>query len=600
MRIRSIAVLLGSLGLVSCSSGSGGGGRTAPDASTPTPDAAILPDVGIPDAIAPDVGLPDLVIPDAVLADLTVPDLAIPDLAIPDAAFPDLSIPDFPPDLRVPDIAIPDAAVPDVAGPDLAVPDVWMPDVASPDIATPDAAPVATPDATVSGSLPRLVDPPDAGGSNQLLTCIAHLYGQTIGGVPLHPIKPVSVTNPGASPVDVIVTAQLQNYSDPDSVGLQVPAGGTASTPPLDLTLHIPDLYAISAPVTANVTLGLTLAGSTALLDAHSRNITILPKNTIFWTMPDASGKSTDSRFLIGAFVTPHDKAGAIDQLLKDAASYSRFGAMQGYQYASGIGQTKVLSVSAVPPGSCGSSTFALHAGPLSLAAQASCTACTSANSYLQIYTQSAWNSSGSPIAEVDGLGSKTGTFGVPNDDTYVFVGCNPSSNLSNRDFQITLGFTAATGAYDQMAAIYQALHARGLQYVTVSQDFFSNAQNVKFPVESLKTASANCIDGTLVFASALESMGMRPGIVMFSDHATIAVLADPSADPCTIANWLPMETTMVSSDTPMNAVTTDLTQKMPLVVQVVASECPAFTQNVPTIWDVQSLRTLGITPAAM
>jgi hypothetical protein len=56
----------------------------------------------------------------------------------------------------------------------------------------------------------------------------------------------------------------------------------------------------------------------------------------------------------------------------------------------------------------------------------------------------------------------------------------------------------------------------------------------------------------------------------------------------------------MVSSDTPMNAVTTDLTQKMPLVVQVVASECPAFTQNVPTIWDVQSLRTLGITPAAM
>jgi hypothetical protein len=218
----------------------------------------------------------------------------------------------------------------------------------------------------------------------------------------------------------------------------------------------------------------------------------------------------------------------------------------------------------------------------------------------LQIYTQSAWNSSGSPIGEVDGLGSKTGTFSVPADDTYVFVGCNPSSNLSNRDFQITLGFTAVTGAFDQMAAIYQALHARGLQYVTVSQDFFSNAQNVKFPVESLKTASANCIDGTLVFASALESMGMRPGIAMFSDHATIAVLADPSADPCTITNWLPMETTMVSSDTPMNAVTADLTQKMPLVVQVVASECPAFTQNVPTIWDVQSLRTLGITPASM
>ena len=283
MRIRALAVLLGSLGLVSCGSGSGGGGKAAPDADKPIPDATIVPDAGVPDAIAPDVRLPDLAIPDAALPDLTVPDLAIPD-----AVFPDLSIPDLAPDLRVPDIAIPDASVPDVAGHDLAVPDVWIPDVAGPDLATPDSAPVTTPDATVSGSLPRLVDPPDAGGTNQLLTCIAHLYGQTIGGVPLHPIKPVSVTNPGQSPVDVIVTAQLQNYSDPDSVGLQVPAGGTASTPPLDLTLHIPDLYAISAPVTANVTLGLTLAGSTALLDAHSRNITILPKNTIFWTMPGA------------------------------------------------------------------------------------------------------------------------------------------------------------------------------------------------------------------------------------------------------------------------------------------------------------------------
>jgi hypothetical protein len=56
----------------------------------------------------------------------------------------------------------------------------------------------------------------------------------------------------------------------------------------------------------------------------------------------------------------------------------------------------------------------------------------------------------------------------------------------------------------------------------------------------------------------------------------------------------------MVSSDTPMNAVNEDQKNRMPLVVQVAASECSAFTQNVPTIWDVQSLRTLGVTPAPM
>jgi hypothetical protein len=151
------------------------------------------------------------------------------------------------------------------------------------------------------------------------------------------------------------------------------------------------------------------------------------------------------------------------------------------------------------------------------------------------------------------------------------------------------------------MGAIFLALKARGMQYVHVPQALFANAQNVKFPVESLATASANCIDGTLVFASALESMQMRPGIVTLSDHAFIAVLADPSADPCNIANWLPMETTMVSSASPVAAVNYDVQSEMPKVTQVFATGCAVQPDpSAPTIFDVKTLRDGGILPAPM
>jgi hypothetical protein len=75
---------------------------------------------------------------------------------------------------------------------------------------------------------------------------------------------------------------------------------------------------------------------------------------------------------------------------------------------------------------------------------------------------------------------------------------------------------------------------------------------------------------------------------------------ADPSADPCKVANWLPIETTMVASGTPMAAVTADLKTNMPSVAQVAASECSGFTENAGTIWDVASLRKAGVLPAPM
>jgi hypothetical protein len=408
--------------------------------------------------------------------------------------------------------------------------------------------------------------------------------------------------------VDVIVTAQLQNYSDPVQVGLHVNANSTATTAPIDLTFDFGALYALSAPVYANATLQLTPTGSVAPLDSHPRSIQILPKNTIFWQMADDAGNLINTTPFLGVFVTPHDKAKAINQLLKDAASYSRCGAMLDYQQPPCLSTAVPWSPSTLeaPPGYCSTWSLQAKAGTVfDLSIQTTCASlCTSSNSTLYVFTQADWQGAqASPLGSVGGLGSWTGTFTVPADDTYVIAACNPSSNLANRDFTMTAaGNPALTGVLDQLGAIFLALRARGVQYVQVPQDFFAGAQNVKFPVEALATASANCVDGSLVFASALESMSMRAGLVKVPRHMFVAVLAGPTADPCSVGNWVPIETTQVSSQvTPAQAVRYDLTNEMPQVTQVYAKGCPFTASQVDgTIYDVQSLRDLGILPAPM
>lgn len=102
-------------------------------------------------------------------------------------------------------------------------------------------------------------------------------------------------------------------------------------------------------------------------------------------------------------------------------------------------------------------------------------------------------------------------------------------------------------GANDMLGAIWSALKARGFNYTSVSGSFFEGAQTVRYPAESLRAGTGNCIDGTLVFASALEAIGMAPIFVYVPGHVFIAVHASPKGT----ANYSQMamvETTMLGS----------------------------------------------------
>jgi hypothetical protein len=77
-----------------------------------------------------------------------------------------------------------------------------------------------------------------------------------------------------------------------------------------------------------------------------------------------------------------------------------------------------------------------------------------------------------------------------------------------------------------QVQAIYTALQQEyNIVYINTPIAYSSNkeaSQRVKLPKESIDLASANCIDGAVLFASALESSGINPKIILIPGHAFV------------------------------------------------------------------------------
>jgi len=96
---------------------------------------------------------------------------------------------------------------------------------------------------------------------------------------------------------------------------------------------------------------------------------------------------------------------------------------------------------------------------------------------------------------------------------------------------------------YLQAKAIYEALHQVGVSYVKSSLTFGNNtdvSERVRLPRETLRRASANCIDGAVVYAAAFENLGMDPVIVLVPGHAYVGVREAQNS-----TNYLYIETSL-------------------------------------------------------
>ena len=99
----------------------------------------------------------------------------------------------------------------------------------------------------------------------------------------------------------------------------------------------------------------------------------------------------------------------------------------------------------------------------------------------------------------------------------------------------------------NQVAAIWRVLHDRGFQYSSITTTSanakYIASQAVRTFDNSLKTSQANCVDGTVVFASILRAIGIAPVMALTRNHCFLGFYTSNKKD-----KLFYLETTMLSN----------------------------------------------------
>jgi hypothetical protein len=85
----------------------------------------------------------------------------------------------------------------------------------------------------------------------------------------------------------------------------------------------------------------------------------------------------------------------------------------------------------------------------------------------------------------------------------------------------------------NEARAVFEAMRHVGISYVDslfTFGNFTGEAQRVRLPRETLSLSSANCVDVSVAFASAMENLGMDPVIVIVPGHAFAGVRVAPES----------------------------------------------------------------------
>jgi hypothetical protein len=95
---------------------------------------------------------------------------------------------------------------------------------------------------------------------------------------------------------------------------------------------------------------------------------------------------------------------------------------------------------------------------------------------------------------------------------------------MSNGSVRAFTGYQfGAQSTMQQVQAIWDALAARGLSYVNVATDsgasLLVSTQYVRFLDQSVHDQGANCVDASVLFASILRRIGLRPVLLFRPGH---------------------------------------------------------------------------------
>ena len=395
-------------------------------------------------------------------------------------------------------------------------------------------APSAAASVNLQWSFPALIS--DTARGLVFPTYLAHLLGHPLD----HPFPTdlacVDVDNPGPA-FTATLAIKMAIYGEDAAEDVAVASGHSRHclTPAFDLA----KLYALRAATPGRLEAELAAAGAT--LGASMQPISISPVDEIAWS--DGAISFDDMRALATVFVTPGDPK--IDQLQRLAAAQSVFGRFGNgpdpYQRDPWLrssdldAQTWTSELVVVEGDEPLAWTLASVAGGDDVV-----------DVYLFTTDQfEAWREGDARDATAGWSDQTTGASArvsepagayvlvVFNTQTYPTVSLSWWRNVTREDV-----------AQDALGSIYTALRSLHTQYSDVSSSFFDGFQHVRRPSEALDALSANCLEGSLLFASVLELVGMRPVLIFKTGHAYVGVTSAPGSR----VLW-PVETTMVGTN---------------------------------------------------
>lgn len=146
-----------------------------------------------------------------------------------------------------------------------------------------------------------------------------------------------------------------------------------------------------------------------------------------------------------------------------------------------------------------------------------------------------------------------------------------------------------------QVEAIFEALkNEASIVYVNSVKDFNPDAgvksQRLRLPAESLRDQQANCVDGTVLFASLLEALSLNPAIVVLPSHVIVGWESTPQSN-----QWSYLDTTKLDTRSFAEAVKFGSTLAGVMEKQVAATGNAEWFRR----WPLRQLRgDLGIYPS--
>lgn len=143
-----------------------------------------------------------------------------------------------------------------------------------------------------------------------------------------------------------------------------------------------------------------------------------------------------------------------------------------------------------------------------------------------------------------------------------------------------------------QVKAMFEELKSNGVTYVMDPTVFsqFDHFQRTRLPKEVLASHNAQCLEGSLLFASLMESIGLKPLIVVVPGHAFVGWEPTKNDFHSSFGSYY-LETTMVGSHSFEEAMAS-ATARMQKT-----TDSNAFKEGKAFVVKISELRTKGITP---